>query len=101
MVILRANDNVINQDYLYHYCRSNIIQSEIKSRAFGNAVQQLTVSIINSFPLIFPENLKEQTKIADTLSSLDDLIAAQSEKIEQLKTHKKGLMQKLFPAINE
>lgn len=101
MVILRAKDNIINQNYLYNYCRSNIIQSEIKSRAFGNAVQQLTVSIINSFPLIFPENLKEQTKIADTLSSIDDLIVAQSEKIEELKAHKKGLMQKLFPVINE
>jgi type I restriction enzyme S subunit len=39
----------------------------------------------------------EQQKIADCLSSLDDLIAAQAEKIELLKLHKKGLMQGLFP----
>jgi len=40
----------------------------------------------------------EQQIIADCLSSLDDLIAAQTQKLETLKTHKKGLMQQLFPS---
>jgi type I restriction enzyme S subunit len=40
---------------------------------------------------------EEQQKIADCLASLDDLIRAQGEKIEALKQHKKGLMQRLFP----
>jgi type I restriction enzyme S subunit len=39
---------------------------------------------------------KEQQKIADCLSSLDNLIEAQNRKIEALKEHKKGLMQRLF-----
>ena len=43
----------------------------------------------------------EQQKIASCLSSLDDLIAAQSAKLEALKTHKKGLMQQLFPSPAE
>ncbi len=43
----------------------------------------------------------EQQKIADCLSSLDELIAAQTQKIERLKIFKKGLMQQLFPANNE
>ena len=41
--------------------------------------------------------IEEQQKIADCLSSLDDLIRAQGEKIEALQQHKKGLMQQLFP----
>ncbi len=41
-----------------------------------------------------------QQKIASCFSSLDDLIIAQTEKIEQLKQHKKGLMQGLFPITN-
>lgn len=44
---------------------------------------------------------KEQTKIADCLSSLDDLITSESQKIEALKTHKKGLMRRLFPFEKE
>ena len=43
-------------------------------------------------------SLAEQQKIAACLSSLDDLITAQTQKIEALKRHKQGLMQGLFPA---
>ncbi|MBK8051717.1 MAG: hypothetical protein IPK35_00160 [Saprospiraceae bacterium] len=37
----------------------------------------------------------------DYMPSLDALITAQAEKIEQLKWHKKGLMQGLFPKMSE
>jgi len=43
----------------------------------------------------------EQQKIAECLTSLDELIAAQRAKLEALKTHKKGLMQQLFPSPTE
>jgi len=43
----------------------------------------------------------EQQKIADCLSSLDELIAAQARKVDALKTHKKGLMQQIFPREGE
>lgn len=39
----------------------------------------------------------EQQKIADCFDSLDDLIAAESRKLEALRRHKQGLMQQLFP----
>ena len=45
--------------------------------------------------------LQEQQKIADCLSSLDELIAAQARKVDALKIHKKGLMQQLFPREGE
>ena len=40
----------------------------------------------------------EQHRIADCLSSLDEVIASQSRKLDGLKPHKKGLMQQLFPS---
>lgn len=43
----------------------------------------------------------EQQKIADCLTSIDELITAQTQKLDALKAHKKGLMQKLFPAEGE
>lgn len=39
----------------------------------------------------------EQQKIAECLSSLDELIAAETAKLDTLNDHKKGLMQQLFP----
>lgn len=44
---------------------------------------------------------REQQKIASCLSALDDLITAETEKIGQLQLHKNGLMQGLFPKIDE
>ena len=44
---------------------------------------------------------KEQEKIAETLSSVDDLIIAQNQKLEALQLHKKGLLQGLFPSVND
>jgi type I restriction enzyme, S subunit len=43
----------------------------------------------------------EQQRIASCLSSLDALIAAENQKLEALKIHKKGLMQQLFPSQEE
>ena len=43
----------------------------------------------------------EQQKIAECLSSVDELMAAQGRKVDALKTHKKGLMQQLFPREGE
>jgi type I restriction enzyme S subunit len=42
-------------------------------------------------------HLSEQQKIADCLSSLDELIELQAKQLEALQAHKKGLMQQLFP----
>ena len=51
--------------------------------------------------MFLPEDVKEQQRIADCLSALDAQIAAASEKLVALKTHKKGLMQQLFPSAEE
>jgi type I restriction enzyme S subunit len=69
--------------------------------AFDDGVKQTNLrndDVLNC-PFLLPRDPLEQQKIADCLSSLDDLITAQSQKIEALKEHKKGLMQGLFPNI--
>lgn len=50
---------------------------------------------------VWVPKIDEQKKIADCLSSIDTLIAAEADKLEALKGHKKGLMQQLFPAPGE
>ncbi len=47
-------------------------------------------------PILLPSPL-EQQKIADCLSSLDGVIAAEGRKLVALRDHKRGLMQQLFP----
>jgi type I restriction enzyme S subunit len=57
----------------------------------------ITGSDVANFSIGLPE-IEEQQKIADNLFSLDELITAQTRKLEILKTHKKGMMQQLFPS---
>ncbi|WP_300172027.1 restriction endonuclease subunit S [uncultured Nitrosomonas sp.] len=65
------------------------------------AIQRLYNENILGTQVKFPRSIPEQQKIADCLSSLDNLITAQSQKIATLKTHKQGLMQQLFPVLDE
>ncbi|MBK6339757.1 MAG: restriction endonuclease subunit S [Bacteroidetes bacterium] len=69
--------------------------------AGNHAVPIINKTSFSEVKLFFPPSLQEQQKIASCLSSLDALITAQVQKIEQLKLHKKGLMQGLFPKIRE
>lgn len=74
-------------------------QKQLLSDAAGGAIKNVaSVSLIKEMPLFIPE-LKEQQIIADSLSSVDKLISAETDKLEQLKVHKKGLMQQLFPSF--
>jgi type I restriction enzyme S subunit len=64
------------------------------------AQPKLNQGKLEVIPIPLPK-AEEQQKIADCLSSLDDLITAENQKFEALKTHKKGLFQQLFPAKGE
>lgn len=66
----------------------------------GMAIKGFTKEDVSNLNIYLPQ-LAEQQKIADCLSSLDDLITAENKKLDALKTHKKGLMQQLFPAEGE
>jgi type I restriction enzyme, S subunit len=82
-------------DFIYYILSKN---SELIAKLAGiQAVPIINKTLFSSVKIAFPE-LGEQKRIADCLSSLDDLIAAQTQKITGLKTHKAGLMQWLFPS---
>ncbi|NVZ10561.1 restriction endonuclease subunit S [Allochromatium humboldtianum] len=66
----------------------------------GHGTGRLNTDKLKGLELLLPQPA-EQQRIANCLSSLDALIAAQADKIDALKTHKKGLMQQLFPREGE
>jgi len=67
----------------------------------GGVVPSINKTALENIQIFCPPTTIEQQKIADCLSSIDELITAQSKKVETLKEHKKGLMQKLFPSNDE
>jgi type I restriction enzyme S subunit len=51
--------------------------------------------------ILLPQDVTEQVRIVECLSSIDDLIDVHIRQLEALKTHKKGLIQQLFPSTDE
>ena len=87
--------------FLHGYFQSSRYQNEILSKSLLNAVPcKINMEELRRTEVLLPE-IDEQQKIADCLSSLDDLITAETQKLDALKTHKKGLMQQLFPREGE
>lgn len=89
-----AHSNV----FIYHFLSHR--KAWIVDKYIQGGQGNLSGEIVKSIKIPFP-SLKEQKKIADCLSSLDDLIFEQSQKLEALNEHKKGLMQQLFPTEGE
>ena len=66
----------------------------------GIGAGKIETDTLANLPIYLPSEA-EQQKIADCLTSLDEMIVAQGRKVEALKTHKRGLMQQLFPREGE
>ena len=91
----------IDSGFVFQYLTSDIGVANISSVISGSGYPKISKTDLRQVSVTLPPRIEEQQKIASCLSSLDALITAQTERIEQLKLHKKGLMQGLFPKINE
>jgi type I restriction enzyme, S subunit len=97
--VLREYEEYFDKQFLMQLLNSDYMQNQYKKFSAGGIVQNISSDIV--YKTILPHiSIKEQQKIASCLSSLDKIISAQSQKIEALKLHKKGLLQGLFPNVN-
>jgi len=79
-------------NFIYQALASNPVKQDGYKRHFSDLKEKI---------YCVPVSPSEQQKIADCLSALDDLISAQGEKVDALKTRKKGLIQQLIPQNGE
>ena len=86
----------VNGKYFFYFFSSHFYERAMRMSAKAT-VDSVRLEMISDMPIYLP-SLKEQKRIADFLTSLDNLLAGTKAKLEQLIDHKKGLMQKLFPA---
>ncbi len=98
VLVIRSDRQAVNGEFLARQIRH--LERKVLQLVSGSTVFHLYASSMERLVLSFPDK-HEQQKIADCLSSLDELITAQSRKVNALKTHKKGLMQQLFPREGE
>ena len=92
-----------DNDFYSHYFKTNGWHTYMRqASSMGARHDRMAISSDDFRAMPLPTaSPEEQQKIADCLSSLDELIAALARKVDALKTHKKGLMQQLFPREGE
>ena len=102
-VALGGDLNVIRSSlhgtFLSYYLNGPL-KSSIAEVAQGDAIVHLYPSQIAAINISLP-HLEEQRKIAECLTSLDERITAETQKLDTLKIHRMGLMQQLFPREGE
>lgn len=80
--------------------KNDVFINYVMKGAKGVKMPRGDISLMKEYPVALP-NPEEQQKIADCLASIDDLVTFQTQKLDGLKAHKKGLMQQLFPVEGE
>jgi type I restriction enzyme S subunit len=93
---ININEKLVNKFFIYNLLQTEEVKLFVNSKLTGSTIKNLSLTTIKNTDLLIPI-LHEQQKIADCLSSLDELIAATDKRLAAIQTHKKGLMQQLFP----
>lgn len=101
-ICFRLKENCFcDAEFFRFYFETGIMNGQIANIAQEGARNHglLNISTEDFFNILLRiPPLAEQQRIASCLSAFDDLITSTNDKLEALKAHKKGLMQKLFPA---
>ena len=90
-----------SNDFFAHYFKSSHwhgYMRRVSNRGARHDRMAITNDDMMQMPIPTPLP-REQQKIADCFSSLDDLIAAEDRKLEALRQHKQSLHQQLFPSL--
>lgn len=93
--VIREYEKYLNKWYLCQLLNSDIMYKQYRRLAAGGVVLNISSEIVNSTKIPVP-CLSEQQKIADCLSSLDEVIEKQKATLAAWKELKKGLLQQMF-----
>ena len=92
--------NGYNSDFMTYYFASQTWNKEVAVRCAEGARNHglLNISVNDFFDISIkiPKNVMEQQKIADCLSSIDEVIKKCKKELAAWETFKKGLLQQMF-----
>lgn len=92
MTVIRTKQNY---EFVHQYLNSAFFKKEMYKDSGTATINQITTAMLNGCKLLVP-SLPEQQKIADCLSSLDDVIEKQKVTLAAWGKLKKGLLQQMF-----
>ncbi len=104
LIRIKPNPKKIDSTFLFNFISTQQYWNWVGITSARSGQPGINGNEYSTLPIPVPPHereLSEQQKIADCLSSIDERITAEAQKLATLKTHKKGLMQQLFPAEGE
>jgi len=93
---LRPNIKLIAPELLCFIFINRKMKKVLESKVTGSTFKSIKINDLKKIKLHLPPTLAEQQKIADFLSSIDEKIELNENKLEKLKAYKQGLLQKMF-----
>ena len=95
VALIRANENLIESEYLKHYLNSELIKRFILTQIVGGAITRLTLELIGRFKIIVP-TIADQIAISVYCENISCKIAIaislKEKEIEKLKEYKATLI---------
>ena len=95
MLILRADDEIINRKFLFYQTCSDDFQTKLKNFASGSAQPQIPIIDLKEVEIAVPP-LPTQRKIAAVLSAYDDLIENNTRRIKILEEMASAIYREWF-----
>jgi type I restriction enzyme, S subunit len=96
LFILRNIDRAIDQRFLFYSILLPDTQTKIARRITGSAQPGLNTTFVDAVEILVPPNSREQRKIAEILSTVDEAIEQTEALVKKLQQMKAGLMHDLF-----
>ena len=83
--------------FIFQLVHTDSFVNQVLEKCTGSNYPAINTNSLAGIQIAVPPLSEEQQKIANCLSSIDELIELEEQAITGLKQHKKGLMQQLFP----
>lgn len=100
LIRFRSNTEKVVPLFAHYLFKTEPVRAQLIARGKSATMTTIGQVDVGGVMLLSPPK-EEQQRIANCLITLDDLIVAQTQKLDALKTHKRGLMQQLFPSQEE
>ncbi len=94
-LVIEVDKSFCSRFIFYYLC-----SLDLSGMVFGSGQPLITGGQLKALTLFVPDE-SEQLKLVDVLTGVERLISHCVSRIEFLKAHKTGLMQQLFPSLDE
>ena len=90
-----STKKILNDSFLWNWFKTSSFENQRQRLSEGGVRDTLSFNQLSEMSIVIPQYL-EQVKIGNFFKQLDFLITLHQEKLKQLKTCKKALLQKMF-----